>query len=106
MEWLNKASGEVYITQTAREIAYLAVEGVPVWASGKAWRRIHKRLNKMGLEDLGPITLTEMSDLEIEATIEEADNWASEQVDSFLEDMYIMGMLEEEEEEEEEEEDE
>lgn len=71
---------------------YLAVEGVQVWATCAQWRRIHKRAVKMGLRIPDQHTIVSVNYMtEINQVIFSCD--LMDEVDSFLEDMYIMGML-------------
>lgn len=98
MQFLNKANGQIFNVFTAKEIAYFAVEGVDVHASPKEWKRINKRVRQMGLViPAEPASMTEISSMEIDMVIESCDLY--DEVEFFLEEMYIMGMLEEPEDE-------
>lgn len=95
MQFLNKANGKVYNHLTAKDIAYLAVEGVEVHATRKEWRRINKRARQMGLTIADePARLTELAALEVAIAIEEASLTITREVDDALEMFYILGMLE------------
>lgn len=95
MQFLNKANGEVFNHLTARQIAYLLVEGVEVHATHKEWRRINRRVLQMGLVlPSEPARLTELAALEVAIVIEEANLTITREVDEALEMFYILGMLE------------
>lgn len=95
MEFLNEANGIIFNHLTAKGIAYLAVEGVAMKASDKEWRRIKRRLRQMGLTaNWSGCSMTEIMRLAVDCVIEEAQKDLEKEVDSFLEDMYIMGFLE------------
>ena len=93
MEFLNHANGQVIKSMTAQEIALWVVEGVNVYATPKVLRRINKRLRRMGLLNYGHVTIDRVTLMAIDIVIEECH--LMNEVDAFLEDMYIMGMLEE-----------
>lgn len=106
---------------TAKQIAYLIVEGVDVYAPNKMWKRINKHLNKMGVGR--DINVNSIIDVEtareidgwiglwlhlheeevqarVDAFIEEVNLSVEQEVEEFLEDMYLMGFLDGPEEEE------
>lgn len=104
MHYLNKANGNVYNHCTAKQIALWVVEGVDVYATPIVWRRVHKRAKKMGLDmPSGPATFDMVTSWAVNVAIEEADASIAKEVDIFLEEMWIMGMLDEPPEDEEEE---
>lgn len=108
---------------TAKQIAYLMLEGVEVYAPNKMGRRIRKHLNKMGVSP--DIDVDSIIDAE---TAREIDGWiglwlylheeevqarvdafikrvnlsVEQEVEEFLEDMYLMEFLDGPESEEEE----
>lgn len=96
MQFLNKATGTEFTTFTAKEIALFAIEGVDVWTTGPAWRRINKRARKMGLTINGRVTIDAVTSMAIDILVEEADKDLAAEVDFFIEEMMIMGFLEEE----------
>ena len=104
MEFINTANPDVIHYTTAKEIAYLYVEGVDVLASPKEWRRIGKRLKQMGLGQWSTCPMTELEVMFVDLVIEEANRDLEREVDAFLEDMYLMNLLDGPDEEEEEEE--
>jgi hypothetical protein len=99
---INKTNGYKLDHYTAKELMLMVVEGVQVWATDAQWRRIYKRAGKLGLRIPDQHTLVLVDYLtEVNWVIYAAD--LMPEVDAFLEDMYIMGMLEEDNEDNEEE---
>lgn len=94
MECINKANGIVIRNLTAKKIMYLSVEGVNLYATPAAWRRIAKRQRKSGLVCYEHTEMYAVDMLAVDIAIQEADQILKNEVDQFLEDMYIMGMLE------------
>jgi hypothetical protein len=95
MQYINNANGKLITDKTAKEIAYLFVEGVAVRASGAEWRRINKRIRQMGLTWGNPTEIGLIDLWGVNIVIQEAEDYFASDVDVFLEEMYIMGMLEE-----------
>jgi len=93
MQFLNSATGKVYNHLTARQIALYVVEGVDVRATASEWKRINRRIRQMGLLNHGHVTIDTITSMAIDIVIEESNLY--HEVDLFLEEMYIMGMLEE-----------
>lgn len=99
---------------TAKQIAYLLLEGVEVYAPNKMWRRIRKHLNKMGVSpDIDSNSIIDVETAQevdgwiglwlylheqevqakVDAFIEEVNLSVEKEVEEFLEDMYLMGFL-------------
>ena len=100
---------------TAKQIAYLLLEGVNVYAPAGMWRRINKHLKKMGVGsdldlDFSIIDIDAqieidswigvwlaLDEIEVEAKvnafIEEVNLSMEKEVEVFLEDMYLMNLL-------------
>jgi hypothetical protein len=108
---------------TAKQIACLLSEGVDVYAPNKMWKRIHKHLNKMGVGrdiDVNSIIDSETASqvdawigywlyvheqevqAKVDAFIEQVNLSMEKEVEEFLEDMYLMNLLDGPEPEEEE----
>ena len=108
---------------TAKQIAYLILEGVDVYAPHKMWKRINKHLNKMGVGrdiDVNSIIDVETAreidgwiglwlylheeevQARVDAFIERVNLSVEQEVEEFLEDMYLMEFLDGPESEEEE----
>lgn len=106
---------------TAKQLAYLLLEGVDVYAPNKMWKRIYKHLNKMGVGrdiDINSIIDVETAsqidvwigywlymhqqetEAKVDAFINQVNLSMEKEVDEFLEDMYLMGFLDGPEEEE------
>ena len=85
---INKYDG-VDMNMPAKELAYLHVEGVNVYATDAEWKRINKRLRTMGLVTYGTIMLDDNA--KVSSFIESCNLTA--EVDLFIEEMWIMGML-------------
>ena len=94
MECINKANGSVIRNLTAKKIMYLAVEGVNFYATPAVWRRVEKRQRKAGLLCCAHTEMYAVDMMAVDIAIQEADQIIKNEVDQFLEDMYIMGMLE------------
>ena len=100
---------------TAKQVACLLLEGVNVYAPNKMWKRIRKHLSKMGVSrnidvDFSIIDFVTALEIDawigywldvheyevqakIDAFIEEVNLSMEEEVEEFLEDMYLMGFL-------------
>jgi len=104
MQFINCANKRMFNHLTAKKIAYLYVEGVEMTASSKEWKRINKRLHNMGLvtSNYSACSMDEVTLMAIDIVIAQVEENFTKEIDSFLEDMYIMGMLEEPAEEEDE----
>jgi hypothetical protein len=109
---------------TAKQIACLLLEGVDVYAPNKMWKRIHKHLNKMGVGRdinlgfdmidfnaqqevdawIGYVLCMHELDVQakVDAFIEQVNLSMEKEVEEFLEDMYLMNLLDGPEPEEEE----
>jgi len=94
---MNKTNGYILDDYTAKELMLLAVEGVQVWATPAQWRRINKRAAKLGMyvPNTDVVLGVEVAE-QVNTVIYGCD--LMDEVDAFLEDMYIMGMLDEEDE--------
>ena len=100
---------------TAKQVAYLLLEGVEVYAPNKMWRRINKHLNKMGVSTDLDLEFSiidfetaqqidawigywlylheEEVQAKVDAFIEQVNLSMEKEVEEFLEDMYLMGFL-------------
>jgi hypothetical protein len=94
MECVNKANGAVIRNLTAKKIMYLSVEGVNLYANPAVWRRVAKRQRKAGLLCYAHTKMYDIDIMAVDIAIQEADRSLEKEVAQFLEDMYIMGMLE------------
>lgn len=94
MEFINHANNHSF-SKPAKHIAYLVIEGVNVLTTDAGWRRIRKRINKMGLTWYAPVAVDPVASIAIALLLDEIDAAFARNVDFFLEEMQIMGMLEE-----------
>lgn len=93
----NKANGCSLNHLTAKELMLYTVEGVDVYTTPLMWKRIRKQANKKGLVLSNSVTLTQLAKLEVDVAIEYCNDITSEDIDLFIEEMQIMGFLEDEE---------